>query len=58
MTDIVAQAASDLTSVNGILMLCNGALAVAIRKIYADCRTDREKLWSHIRQLESKLSSE
>lgn len=45
-----------------LLISANGALTVALSKIYTDCRrdhkecrVDRDKLWVHIKNLERRL---
>jgi hypothetical protein len=39
----------------GILVAVNGALTVGLGAVYCDCRKEREKLWSHIRDLERRI---
>lgn len=39
-----------------LLFGANVGLCSAMLALYRDCRTDRAKLWTHIRDLESRIS--
>ncbi len=53
---LFAQIAEAATSATGILIAVNGALTVALGAVYRDCKRERVKLWTHIRELEQRLS--
>ena len=40
----------------GIMMGVNAATVTALGVIYRDCRKDRSALWSHVRELEKRIS--
>ena len=40
-----------------LLFGANVALSSAMLALYRDCRTDRAKLWAHVRSLEEKLTA-
>lgn len=42
----------------GILMAVNGALAAGLAALYRDCKKDRAALWSHVRELERRISGQ
>lgn len=49
-----AQASGIVTPVN-ILFGAVSSLTAALIALYKDCRSDRAKLWEHVRHLEDKL---
>lgn len=54
MSLVLAIAEAAATPV-GILLAMNGALSVGLGAVYRDCRREREKLWTHIRDLERRI---
>lgn len=54
MAQIAAEAAH---SPINILFGMVGSLSAAIVALYADCRSDRRKLWAHVMSLEARLTA-
>lgn len=53
---LIAAIIEQMQSPFALVLGANGAMTVAIAKIYSDCRTDRESLWKHIRELEQRIN--
>lgn len=52
---IIAQAAASAVTPINILFGAVSSLTAALIALYKDCRTDRAKLWEHVRRLEDRL---
>lgn len=50
----IAQIAELATTTN-VLFGVNASLSAALIALYRDCRSDRGKLWEHVRDLEKRI---
>lgn len=55
MMHLLAQL-SDMATPVSILFGTNAALTGALVALYRDCRNDREKLWTHVKELENRIN--
>lgn len=53
---LLAQITEAMATPVGILIATNGATITALGAVYRDCKREREKLWTHIRELERRVS--
>lgn len=55
MIDILLAQATEYATPVGILISSQAGLCAAMVALYRDCRSDRSKLWEHVRELEKRI---